>query len=319
VFPNRQDVGAASVFLDIRSRVDAHPAGRGLLGFAFDPNYRQNRELYVYYTATNPMRSVLSRFRASVTQPDQADPASEEILLTIDQPYQNHKGGQVAFGADGMLYLTSGDGGGGKAPDNGQKNGQDRKTLLGKFLRIDVHPRTGDRPYAIPSDNPFAGNREGFREEIYAYGLRNPWRAAFDAETGRWFGGDVGQMTLEEINLYEKGGNYGWALMEGTNCFGATDCDPSGLKQPIATYGRDMGFSVTGGYVYRGQRAPALRGAYIYADYVSGRFWALRHDGQRVTHNEVVLKADLSTTTFGQDAQRELYAVGSDGTIHRFR
>lgn len=315
VFPNQPQVQDAGVFLDIRDKV-VSGGEMGLLGLAFHPDFENNRTFYVNYTAPNPRRTVIARYRQQLADPNLADP-QEEVILEIEQPYANHNGGQLAFGPDGFLYIGMGDGGAGGDPHN---HGQNRKTLLGSWLRIDVDKTSGDRPYAIPADNPYAGNGEGFREEIYAYGLRNLWRFSYDAESGRWWGLDVGQNSQEEVDLLEKGKNYGWRIMEGDACFNPrSGCDQSGLTMPVVTYGRDMGQSGTGGYVYRGERRPELQGAYVYADYVSGRVWTLRYENGQVQANQLLLQTDLNISSFGEDAAQELYMLDhGGGGLHRF-
>jgi glucose/arabinose dehydrogenase len=315
VFGNRPDPEGAATFLDITDRVDDSGNEMGLLGLAFDPGYKTNRTFYVNYTAGNPRRTVISRFKATEADANKADPASEEVILTFDQPYSNHNGGQIVFGPDGMLYIGTGDGGSGGDPHN---NGQRRDTLLGKWLRIDVHQGAGGQKYAIPPDNPFVG-QANMRGEIYAYGLRNLWRFSHDRETNRWFGADVGQNKLEEVNVLEKGKNYGWKIMEASDCFESANCDRTGLTLPIAEYGRNQGVSVTGGYVYRGARLPALQGTYMYADYGTGRIWGLQYDGQKATGNRELLDSDINPATFGQDEARELYIVDHGGAIYRFK
>lgn len=315
VFGNRPDPEGAATFLDITDRVDDSGNEMGLLGLAFDPDYKTNRTFYVNYTAGNPRRTVIARFKATESDANKADPASEEVILTFDQPYSNHNGGQIAFGPDGMLYIGTGDGGSGGDPHN---NGQRRDTLLGKWLRIDVHQAAGAQKYTIPPDNPFVG-QANVRGEIYAYGLRNLWRFSHDKDTNRWYGADVGQNKLEEVNVLEKGKNYGWKIMEASDCFEAANCDKTGLTLPIAEYGRNQGVSITGGYVYRGARLPALQGTYLYADYGTGRIWGLKYDGQKTVSNRELIDSDINPATFGQDEARELYVVDHGGAIHRFK
>lgn len=314
VFANDPAVKTAATFLDLTGIV-ASGGEMGLLGIAFHPAFKTNRTFYLNYTADNPRRTVIARYRQQQANANLADPKGE-VILEFDQPYSNHNGGQLAFGPDGHLYIGTGDGGAGGDPHG---HGQNRKTLLGSWLRIDVNGTSGERAYRIPADNPYAGNSEGFREEIYAYGLRNLWRFSHDAETNRWWGADVGQNRLEEIDILEKGKNYGWNIMEGTDCYQPKrGCDKTGLTLPIAEYDHSQGQSVTGGYVYRGQRRPDLVGAYIYGDFVSGRVWALRYDGAKVTENKVILESGLNIASFAQDAGRELYALAFDGSIYRF-
>ena len=317
VFENTSSVTSSRIFLDIRDRVDDSSTEMGLLGLAFHPDFRQNGYFYVNYTAGGPRRTVIARFQVSPTDSNQADPDSEFILLSFNQPYGNHNGGQLVFGPDGYLYIATGDGGSGGDP---QGNAQNRKNLLGNILRIDVNQTSGNLNYAIPADNPFVGNNQGYREEIYAYGLRNPWRFSFDPETGWLWCADVGQNRLEEINLIKKGGNYGWNIMEGSECFNSTDCDRTGLELPIWEYDHSRGDrSITGGFVYRGSRVPELVGAYIYGDFVSGRIWALRYDGQNEPQNELLLDTNLYISSFGIDARQELYICAFDGYIYRFK
>jgi len=242
---------------------------------------------------------------------------TQMVLLEFGQPYSNHNGGQLAFGPDGYLYIAVGDGGSGGDP---QGNGQNPKTLLGTILRIDVDNSNGEFNYAIPPDNPFANNTEGFREEIYAYGLRNPWRFSFDAENGQLWTGDVGQNAYEEINIIEKGANYGWNMMEGFHCYKpAENCDKEGLELPVWEYDRSGGdISVTGGFVYRGPSHSELEGLYVYADYVSGRIWTLDNSDPTNPENNELLRASFSISSFGVDEDNEIYICGFDGKIHKF-
>lgn len=314
VFPNEASVPEAEVFLDIRSRVFSRGNERGLLGLAFHPDYAANGYLFVNYTAENPKRTVIARFQVDSTHVNRGDVNSEVVLLEIDQPYGNHNGGQIAFGPDGYLYIALGDGGSAGDPEQRSKNPAE---LLGSILRIDVdHPADG-KNYGIPADNPFVGNTSGYHEEIYAYGLRNPWRFSFDPDTGQLWAGDVGQNRREEVDIIVNGGNYGWDVMEGNDCFEPRfRCDKEGLIPPVWEYGRRQGGSITGGYVYRGERRPELVGSYIYADYVSGRIWALRQ-GEEV-ENTLLMDSDLNISSFGVDANRELYFCAFDGKIYRF-
>ncbi len=300
-----------TVFLDISPRVSRRGNEEGLLGLAFDPGFAENGRFYVYYSAASPRRSVLSRFEAGVD--GLGDPASESVLLEVPQPYSNHNGGMIEFGPDGMLYVALGDGGSAGDP---RRHGQNLGTLLGTILRIDVTLPESGAPYAIPSDNPFVG-RSGARGEIWAYGLRNAWRFSFDRETGDLWTGDVGQNALEEVDVVRRGGNYGWNEMEGSRCFRPA-CDPGAFEPPIAEYGRDSGCSITGGYVYRGQRLPELRGVYLYADFCSGRIWGLRYDGERVTEQAQLARAEFQVPSFGEDEAGEVYVLGFDGGIYRF-
>ena len=315
VFPNDPSASGKTVFLDIRNKVDDEDNEEGLLGLAFHPDYKTNGYFYLNYTASNPNRTVISQFKVSSQNPDQADPASEQVLLTFEQPYSNHNGGQVSFGPDGYLYIAVGDGGSGGDPHG---NGQNRSTLLGTILRIDVNKQEDGKQYGIPADNPFANNNNGYREEIYAYGLRNPWRFSFDPANDRLWTGDVGQNTYEEIDIVEKGGNYGWNKMEGKHCFEPkSGCNTSGLKLPIHEYGRDQGLSITGGFVYRGPTLPELEGKYIYADYATRRIWALDHSDINKPVNSELFVPDFNISSFGVDQDNELYLCGFDGKIYR--
>ena len=317
VFPNDPGATTATAFLDIQARVDDAGNEEGLLGLAFHPDYQNNGFFYVNYTASDPSRTVISRFEVSAADSNVADPNSELDLLAIDQPFNNHNGGQIAFGPnDGYLYIATGDGGSGGDPLG---HGQNLGTLLGAMLRIDVDNTEGGLNYAIPPSNPFAGNTDGYREEIYAYGLRNPWRFSFDRVTGRLWLADVGQESSEEIDIVDIGGNYGWNVMEGSHCFNPpTDCDMTGLEMPIWEYDHSIGHAVTGGYAYRGPSVPELSGKYVYADYVSGRIWSLEYDGVNPPLNVELLESSLNVASFGTDQNSELYICAFDGKIYRF-
>jgi glucose/arabinose dehydrogenase len=317
VFENKHDVDQKSVFLDIQERVDDSGMEEGLLGLAFHPDFEKNRYFYVNYTSTNPDRSRISRFRVSKSNPDVADPESELIVLEVDKPYENHNAGQLVFGpSDGYLYVPTGDGGSGGDPHN---NGQNLKALLGKILRIDVNRTDSGLHYAIPPDNPFANNTQGYRKEIFAYGMRNPWRISFDPETGRLWAADVGQNKWEEIDIIQSGKNYGWRTMEGRHCYNPPeDCDTTGLTMPVWEYGRSQGISATGGYVYRGPGVSELTGKYVYADFGSGRIWSLAYDGQKPPSNALLLDTSLQISSFGVDRLNELYVCAFDGKIYKF-
>ena len=314
VFENEPGVESAETFLDIRERVNDAGNEEGLLGLAFDPAFAENGYFYVNYTASGPRRTVVSRFSVDAGDPNRADAGSEFIFLEVAQPYRNHNGGHVAFGPDGMLYVGLGDGGSSGDP---RGNGQDASTLLGSILRIDVSALDETGGYAVPPDNPFAAAGGTARSEIWAYGLRNPWRFSFDRETGDLWAADVGQNRYEEIDLIGPGRNYGWNVMEGSKCFRPTNCDTRGLEMPVAEYGREGGCSVTGGYVYRGHRLPTLFGAYLYADFCSGKIWALRHDGASVTEQMLVADTGLSISSFGEDASGEVYVLTFEGAVYR--
>jgi glucose/arabinose dehydrogenase len=315
VFKNDVSASSKSTFLDIRDKVEDNGNEEGLLGLAFHPQYKTNGYFYVNYTANNPDRTVISRFKASAYNPEIADPESEVVLLTFDQPYSNHNGGQVSFGPDGYLYIGVGDGGSGGDPKG---HGQNLKTLLGSILRIDVNKQENGKKYAIPADNPFAGNKSGYKEEIYAYGLRNPWRLSFDPVTKKLWTGDVGQNAYEEIDIIEKGGNYGWNIMEGKHCFEPSrNCNQQGLKLPVWEYPRNEGVSITGGFVYRGPSLPELKGKYIYADYGSGKIWALDASNANNPVNTTLAESNLNISSFGVDPKNELYICAFDGKIYR--
>jgi len=315
VFENNESVNAASIFLNISNRVTSG-GELGLLGLAFPRQLNESGFFYVYYTTDNPLRSVVSRFSVSRTNANQADLNSEQVLLQVEQPFPNHNGGQISFGPDGYLYIGLGDGGGAGDPLG---NAQNRSTLLGKIVRIDVNSASGSLNYSIPRDNPFVGTSQGFREEIYAYGLRNPWRFSFDSVTGRLWVGDVGQDKIEEIDIVTSGGNYGWNIMEGNLCYSPpSGCNQTGLALPIWDYNRTLGYSVIGGFVYRGAAFPELVGSYIFGDYGSGRIWALRYDGMNRTNSELAATG-VRITSFGLDQKGELYICASDGYVYRLQ
>lgn len=305
-------------FLDIDSLVDSGASEEGLLGIAFHPNYVENGYFFVNYTDNNGSTQV-SRFSVSADNPDVADAASQKKILNIAQPYENHNGGDLAFGPDGYLYIGTGDGGLGGDPEN---SGQTRTSLLGKMLRIDIDT---DEPYAIPEDNPFA-NTDFTLDEVWALGLRNPWRYSFDRLTGDLWIGDVGQGEWEEIDLQlansPGGENYGWRCYEGNATFNTNGCeDASTLTFPIHDYTSNfsVGCSVTGGYVYRGTDFPDLYGHYVYTDFCSGRIWSLYPDGaDGWTNTEWYNGANSQYSTFGEDKDGELYlAAYSAGQIFR--
>ena len=307
----RRDDVAAREFLDITERVNSRRSEEGLLGMALGPD--DDSLLYVHYSASNPRRSVVSRFNIS---PDgsSADPESELVILEIGQPYANHNGGQLAFGPDGYLYIGLGDGGSAGDPLG---SGQDTSTLLGAILRIDVSQAAPARPYTVPLDNPFAAG--GGRGEIWAYGLRNPWRFSFDRATGELWAGDVGQNRWEEIDLIRRGANYGWNVLEGNHCFGTRGaCQRVGMEPPVWEYSLDgEPCSVIGGYVYRGSLIPWLHGAYVYGDYCSGDVFGLRYVGGRVVDRRQLVDTDLRIMSFAQDNDGELYLLSQKSGIYR--
>jgi glucose/arabinose dehydrogenase len=297
-------------FLDIRGKV-ALGGETGLLGLAFHPQFDSNHKFYVYYSRNAPnLQAVFAEYQVSAMNPDVADPASERIVLVVDQPpFGNHQGGQIAFGPDNMLYIALGDGGGQGDPNN---NGQNTNSFDGKILRINVDTV----PYSSPADNPFASG--GGRPEIFAFGFRNPWRFSFDPPSGRLFVGDVGESTREEIDIVTKGGNYGWNVMEGALCFKPmTGCNQSGLTLPIFDYGRSDGGTVIGGMVYRGSAIPNLAGFYVYGDFLSGRVWALREGSDGKWTRFDLMSTGRPFTSFGRDAQGELYVVDLGGTLSK--
>jgi glucose/arabinose dehydrogenase len=305
---------AGTLFLDLRPGTS--PWGKyneeGMLGLAFHPRFAETGEFFVTYSLKGEGHvEHLSRFRVSQADPDRADPASEEVVLAVDQPFWNHNGGSIAFGPDGYLYWGLGDGG---SRDDPFGNGQKLDTLLGKILRIDVDRRENGRAYAIPADNPFVG-RPGTRGEIFAFGFRNPWQIAFDRETGRLWAADVGQDLLEEVDIVTKGGNYGWSLREGTQIFGNRLDVSDALIEPVWEYDHQVGKSITGGFVYRGKQVPALVGSYLYADFVSGRLWALELDAAtgQATNLEIPWPG-LPIFGFGTDADGEAYVLTSSPT-----
>ena len=298
-------------FLDIMNRV-LSGGERGLLGLAFHPDHRKNGRLFLNYTRRDDGATVLAEYRRQGLSLEAL--TEERTLMVVPQPYANHNGGMVAFGPDGFLYIGRGDGGLRGDPQN---RGQNQTELLGKILRIDVD---GKLPYAIPSDNPFV--REGGRPEIFASGVRNPWRFSFDRETGALWLADVGQDRWEEIDLVTRGGNYGWNIMEGDHCFlPEKDCHVEGLTLPLYEYGHDRGrCSVTGGYVYRGKKVPALRGNYLFGDYCSGEIFAVPVGMETpVTGNEprVLRKSGMSISSFGEDEEGEVYVVDHRGGLYR--
>ena len=292
----REGDASATVFLDIRDHVE-FGGEKGLLGFAFAADFARTGVFFVDYTRGGPLRTEIASFTSNGTV---ADRASEVVILEIAQPFDNHNGGQLVVGPDSYLYIGMGDGGSGGDP---MRNGQNRNVLLAKLLRIDVSDRT---KYRVPSDNPFAAG--GGRGEIWAYGLRNPWRFSFDTETGLLWLADVGQNAWEEIDVVSRGANFGWNIMEATHCYNASRCDMSGLTLPVFEYGHDLGCSVTGGFVDRGSVSD-LRGVYVYGDYCSGRIWGLRYEGGRVIGQAQMATAGFSIGSFAQDRSGAVYVL----------
>lgn len=309
-------------YLDIEKQV--HSGGEcGLLSIAFHPDFATNGRLFANFTNNDDkqLKTIIAEFRVTDPKAKQVDSTTGRVILTIDQPYANHNGGQIAFGPDGMLYIGMGDGGSANDP---RGHGQNPRSLLGKMLRIDVTPRKG---YAVPKDNPYVNDRR-FAPEIWALGLRNPWRFSFNGKTGECYTGDVGQNAFEEIDLLVAGGNYGWNKREGFHKFDGGRSS-SEFIDPLAEYGRDKGLSVTGGYVYRGREYPELQGVYIYADYGTGRFWGLKQ-----TKGKVTLNAEFDVTiarrnqpalnrvqpaSFGEDSAGELYVCDHNGVVYRLQ
>ncbi len=338
------DGSATNQFLDISDRQPHVDNEEGLLSLAFHPGFQTNGLFYVYYNQQNsnkpslyPRRSVISEMKVSATDSNRADLSTERILLQVPQPFGNHKGGQVSFGPDGFLYLGLGDGGKGCDPFN---NGQNTATFLGKILRIDVNTRTvlgsgkfqETLPYGIPADNPYVGEPYmygiGSRHEIYALGLRNPWRFSWDRQTGEMWAGDVGQDLWEEVDLIVKGGNYGWCVREGAHHFkpgppGAQFIDPvieyphkpNQLKESQFP-DHSTGLCVIGGYVYRGKKYPPLQGVYLYADFNLGTIWGMRCQGGKVTTYGTLLDQPKNIASFAEDADGELYLMVFDGRIY---
>ena len=335
VFDNTPNVSTTREFINIASRLNSNPASandeRGLLGMAFHPNYPTDPRVYLFYTGTDATLGLVDRvsqFRLAGNGTS-LDPATELELFNVDDPETNHNGGNIAFGPDGFLYIGIGDGGGGGDPHGAIGNGQNLQTMLGKVLRIDVSAASSTTTYTIPSSNPYAtgarcnatGNAPGTANcpEIYAYGFRNPWRWSFDRGSGQLWLNDVGQGALEEVDLVVLGGNYGWRCLEGTNNTGdACGPNPSPIA-PVAQYGRSLGFSTTGGVVYRGSAIPALHGRYVFGDFGSGNLWNIARDtAPTLTLTAAMaLPTGLQIASFGQDTDGEVYIVHLGGTLHR--
>lgn len=313
------DLQSAS-FIDL-SRSISHGGERGLLGLAFHPSYESNRKLYLSYTDREG-NNVIREYRVSSSNPDRVDGTSGRTLLRVKHPYANHNGGHIAFGPDGYLYIGLGDGGGSGDPGN---RAQSRSTLLGKLLRIDVDKRTGSLPYGIPPTNPYVG-RSGL-DQIWAFGLRNPWRFSFDRSTGDLWIGDVGQGSYEEVDRAVASNgrnagravNYGWRVMEGAHCYRpSSGCVRTGKTLPLTEYNHNGGrCSITGGYVYRGKTYPDLVGAYLFADYCSGEIWLVDRGASRGVTPRLAIDTSSRITSFGEDEAGELYVTDADGTVAR--
>lgn len=298
-------------FLDIADRTSSG-GEQGLLSVAFHPRYGENGQFYVNYTDREGDTRI-ERYHVG-PDPNRADPNSASLVLRVPQPFSNHNGGLVAFGPDGKLYIGMGDGGSGGDP---QGHGQNRGTLLGALLRIDVD---AGEPYAIPADNPFVGMADA-KQEIWATGVRNPWRFAWDRKDGLLYMADVGQNAWEEINAVPAGQgglNFGWDTMEGSHCFGSASCARAGLVLPVAEYGHEDGCSVTGGYVYRGVRVPALQGRYVYGDFCKGWVRTFRLVNGRAVDEREWSPEVGNILSFGEDASGELYLLSASGAVYRF-
>ncbi|MCB0354017.1 MAG: PQQ-dependent sugar dehydrogenase [Bdellovibrionales bacterium] len=307
------------VFFDLTDKTSAS-GERGLLSIAFHPQYSTNRQFFVHYSDKTDGDTVIERYETDPSDPDAALVESGVEILRVEQPFSNHNGGEIEFGPDGYLYISLGDGGSGGDP---LENGQNREVLLGKILRIDVDETSGSTNYAIPEDNPFFGNGDGFKEEIFAYGLRNVWKFSFDSATGDLWAGDVGQSTREEVDQITIGGNYGWNTTEGFRCFDPeSDCDRTGLIDPVLDYPRTDGVSITGGYVYRGAAIPELEGHYLFGDFLGpdsagGSIWSFPVSDSSPIKVDV-LETDLLISAFGVDSDGELYVLSyGDGAIYR--
>lgn len=319
VFNNSPDVRTKKIFLDITSKV-SQTTVTGLFGLAFHPDYENNRYFYLHYvfdSVGSPSGYWLrvARYLTSPTDPDSALADSEVVLLKVPLPGIAHNGGKVAFGPDGFLYISFGDGYSGGDP------AQDKSSLLGKLLRINVDSSSGDTNYSIPPTNPYFGNTEGFKEEIFALGFRNMWKFSFDPPTNRIWGADVGQNLYEEINLIESGKNYGWNKMEGFNCYGPCDTTGMGFTRPIFAYSHAVGFSIIGGYVYRGNLLPDLYGKYIYADQIFAKVWSLSYNGINPPVNVLLQDTAFEIVSLGVDESKEIYICSyfpTEGKIYKF-
>ena len=307
-------------FLDMRDLIVTDNMEQGLLGLAFDPKFARSGRFYVMYTARDRHTgngvgdNAIARFTVSASDPDRTDLSTMEPLIAVEDPYGNHNGGGVMFGPDGMLYAGFGDGG---AAGDPQRNGQNPGTILGSMIRIDVSPVDG---YGIPADNPFADGTGG-APEVWAYGLRNPWRFSFDRDTGDLWIGDVGQDWIEEIDMLPSGSaggaNFGWRRMEGASCYEEEECNPAGFVEPVAEYTHEEGCSVTGGYVYRGEELPDLAGVYLFADFCFGKIWGLGKDASGAWARSEPVETGLNISSFGEDADGNLYVTAFDGGVYR--
>ena len=301
-----KDGGKDEILLDLRGRLTTRNSEEGLLSLAFDPEWSTNKHLYTWRSMKKPRRGRLSRFTAS-EDGRSVDPETEIVILEVDQPWGNHNGGTVLFGPDGMLYLSIGDGGSANDPQN---NGQDVSNLLGTIIRINPGTNQDGRSYEIPNDNPLVGQPDA-RGEIWAWGLRNVWRMSFDQVTGRLIAGDVGQNAWEEVDVIERGGNYGWRIREGTHPFDQSQSsEGKSLINPVVEYGRREGGSITGGETYRGDQQPTLNGIYFYADYMSGNLWGLRFNKDGTVQTRRMSPDNGGPiSSFGTGPDGEIYAA----------
>lgn len=309
VFDNDPGASSKRVFLDISAKVTSSGES-GLLGLAFSPDYATNGSFYVFYVSKLPYHSVVARYQVT-SDPDSADATSEAMLFALGRGSLFHGGGQLAFGGDGMLYISLGD-------DTNSGNAQNRFNMYGALLRIDAENPPGGTGYGIPPDNPFAGNTDGYREEIYAYGFRNPWRFSIDPVTQQIWLGDVGQNLVEEVDVVVPGGNYGWPLMEGPDCYSPPSCDTAGtgVLLPVYAYGHNEGSAVIGGHVYRGSAHPELVGRYLFGDYTGTRLWSLFWDGINEPNRVTLVNNVPWLRAFGVDEEGEFYFAGNNGLIY---
>lgn len=317
IFDNKPDVAARGLACDLSPRIQSG-GEEGLLGFAFHPKFKENRQVFMQFTARGgPSRNIVARFTMDEAR-NRIIPDSQVTILEIAQPQRNHNGGMIAFGPDGFLYIALGDGGGRDDQHGPFGNGQVKTNLLGKILRINVDKKSDNLEYAIPDDNPYIREANA-RPEIFAYGLRNPWRFSFDRKTGTLWAGDVGQNAWEEIDIIEKGKNYGWNLMEGTHPFRPKRAEEpaSELTDPVAEHPHGQSNCITGGYVYRGKSIANLDGWYLYGDYATRLCWLMRLEDGKPTKPKYIGQAPASPSSFGEDEAGEIYLVGYSGAIYR--
>jgi len=301
-----------TLFTDISQKVDARKNESGLLGMAFHPNFSTNGYVFLSYTRSGDGQSSLISTISRYISPDNGmslDNSSEKQVLSLRQPYANHNGGNIVFDANGYLMIGWGDGGAAGDPKN---HAQNTRSLLGKLLRIDINTT---KPYTIPEDNPFVGD-ENYRPEIYAWGLRNPWRWSFDKKNAELWLADVGQNEWEEINVIDAGKNYGWNILEGNHCYNSAACDTSKYESPVYEYNHDEGCSITGGYVYRGSKLANLQGQYVFGDYCSGKIWALDTTSTGTFQRRLMIKSDLNIASFSQGNDGEIYVIHHGGQIY---